>query len=739
MKNKIKKILKWLTISAIFCLITIIFTVPANAEWVYPDGETEIINLASSGALNKTIYVHCKDTDGNTLKNFICRTKLMDYDVFAISLYGYDLVGFSSNAGIGETCKLTWASDNGSTAGHAQIGYQFYAVISKSSLTINLTFEKHEQTKFIINHYIVEKNGTQTKVNSSTETHIYGDQLDISKGNFSGYNLDSGYLSSITGTFTYDIIKASKNISSSLIYNYNHGSKQGQMYNWTSYTRTSKDYLSYCDSRVITVDFVYKIKKYEISFNVNGGTGTPSSITKYFDESITLPNTVPTRSGYTFAGWGLSSTTSTASYQAGETYTQNSSITLYAIWESYTPKLYFIYYDANGGSGAPVKQIKAHNVNLTLSGIRPTRTGYLFLGWSTSSAGSTVEYSPGDIYTENETSTLFAVWRNIEQPAYDFYPESIIPNASYQEGIEVISSFNIYNNGERDILSNDNCTVIFNAYYFIGTNKIALHSKTLSQFVIPANGHNLAYFKWSIPQGPLNKTVYYEVTVSASEDTNTSNNSAIFSNTVISKLTSQTADTSYSTAPQGFTVTNPPNPQNGTATWSIWVYENDMLVKKDYGIVLTAQSPILTPDSNVTTAIRNSNNWTIKSGYGIEISFAPYTYTPSGYTTAPQSAYTLPQSAYACFLEYGYSETNGCYCTLELVDGAYHFIENPASVTGEKTHFTPLWTPNGNYIVSVTATDCWTPLGLICTTQNSNNMTINGTIYDDWYYSRRLP
>jgi len=738
LKNKIKKLTKWLIISAIFCLITIIVTVPVNAEWVYPDGETEIIRLSSVGDLNKTIYVHCKDTDGNILKNFIYLTKVMDYDVFAISLYGYDLVGFSSNAGIGETCKLTWASDNGATAGHAQIGYQFYAVVSKSSITIELIFEKHQQTRVVINHYTIDQYGTKTPRYNATENHTYGEDINISMRVYSGYVLDSSYLPTISGSFTYDIIKASKNISNGITYDYHPGSREGDMYNRDTYTRTSSDYLSYCENRVIIVDFVYRIKTYQINFNANGGEGAPSTLTKYHDVGVYLSSSTPTRSGYTFAGWGLTPSSS-ASYTSGSVYTQNSSITLYAIWNKSVTTFYSIFYDANGGSGAPVKQIKAHNVDLTLSGIRPTRTGYVFLGWSTSSTGTIVEYSPGDNYTENETSTLYAVWGNIEQSTYDLYPESIIPNASYQEGIEVISSFNIYNNGERDILSNDNCTVIFNAYYFIGTNKIALHSKTLSQFVIPANGHNLAYFKWSIPQGPLNKTVYYEVTVSASEDTNTSNNSAIFSNTVISKLTSQTADTSYSTAPQGFTVTNPPNPQNGTATWSIWVYENDMLVKKDYGIVLTAQSPILTPDSNVTTAIRNSNNWTIKSGYGIEISFAPYTYTPSGYTTAPQSAYTLPQSAYACFLEYGYSETNGCYCTLELVDGAYHFIENPASVTGEKTHFTPLWTPNGNYIVSVTATDCWTPLGLICTTQNSNNMTINGTIYDDWYYSRRLP
>lgn len=45
---------------------------------------------------------------------------------------------------------------------------------------------------------------------------------------------------------------------------------------------------------------------------------------------------------------------------------------------------YTIRYDANGGTGAPSSQTKTYGYTLTLSSTKPTRTGYNFLGWSTS-------------------------------------------------------------------------------------------------------------------------------------------------------------------------------------------------------------------------------------------------------------------------------------------------------------------------------------------------------------------
>lgn len=75
-------------------------------------------------------------------------------------------------------------------------------------------------------------------------------------------------------------------------------------------------------------------------------------------------------------------------------------------WTSYT-----VQYNANGGSGAPGNQTKWKDQTLTLSSTKPTRTGYSFLGWSTSSTATTATYSAGGSYTANSGDTLYAVWK----------------------------------------------------------------------------------------------------------------------------------------------------------------------------------------------------------------------------------------------------------------------------------------------------------------------------------------
>jgi uncharacterized repeat protein (TIGR02543 family) len=73
---------------------------------------------------------------------------------------------------------------------------------------------------------------------------------------------------------------------------------------------------------------------------------------------------------------------------------------------------YKISYNANGGSGAPSQQTKWHGTNITLSSTKPTRTGYTFKGWATSSTGG-VAYAAGASYTANASVTLYAVWQAI--------------------------------------------------------------------------------------------------------------------------------------------------------------------------------------------------------------------------------------------------------------------------------------------------------------------------------------
>ena len=80
---------------------------------------------------------------------------------------------------------------------------------------------------------------------------------------------------------------------------------------------------------------------------------------------------------------------------------------------------YTVSYNANGGSGAPTSQTKTYGVNLTLSSIKPTRSGYVFSGWNTNSSGTGTNYASGGTYSANAAVTLYAKWTAVYTVSYN--------------------------------------------------------------------------------------------------------------------------------------------------------------------------------------------------------------------------------------------------------------------------------------------------------------------------------
>lgn len=153
---------------------------------------------------------------------------------------------------------------------------------------------------------------------------------------------------------------------------------------------------------------------YDIKFNGNGGSGVPSTQTKMYGVDLTLSSTKPTRTGYTFLGWGTSSSDVSVNYSAGDKYTSNASTTLYAIWS----KKLTLSFNNNGGSGVP-SSLSATIYNATTSyeftipTTKPTRTGYNFLGYSTSDSDTSADYSVGEKIKISSNTTLYAIWERI--------------------------------------------------------------------------------------------------------------------------------------------------------------------------------------------------------------------------------------------------------------------------------------------------------------------------------------
>lgn len=90
---------------------------------------------------------------------------------------------------------------------------------------------------------------------------------------------------------------------------------------------------NYTNNSAVTLYAVWKANTWTVSYNANGGSGAPSNQTKTYGQNLTLSSTRPTRNLYNFKGWGTSADSTSVAYAPGATYTSNSAITLYAIWE----------------------------------------------------------------------------------------------------------------------------------------------------------------------------------------------------------------------------------------------------------------------------------------------------------------------------------------------------------------------------------------------------------------------
>jgi len=101
---------------------------------------------------------------------------------------------------------------------------------------------------------------------------------------------------------------------------------------------------------------------------------------------------------------------------------------------------YAVNYEANEASNVPTTQYKIENETLVLSTQIPTRSGYNFLGWDTSSQANTVVYQPGDNYELDQAITLYAVWQKKVITSFTLSSSSI---ALVEQGDSKEVTFNV--------------------------------------------------------------------------------------------------------------------------------------------------------------------------------------------------------------------------------------------------------------------------------------------------------
>ena len=363
-----------------------------------------------------------------------------------------------------------WSTSSSATSATYNPGDTYTA---NSSATLYAVWEKIAYT---VKYYANGGSGQP-----STQTKFYDTALKLSSTipqragyEFLGWSTSSDALSATyspgqtyTNNAHIDLYAVWKKIIYTISYNVNGGSgqlasqtknyginltlsdiipnREGHIFlGWsTSSSATSATYNpgdTYTANSSATLYAVWEKIAYTVKYYANGGSGQPSTQTKFYDTALKLSSTIPQRAGYEFLGWSTSSDALSATYSPGQTYTNNAHIDLYAVWKKI---IYTISYNVNGGSGQPASQTKNYGVNILLSNTVPKRAGYLFLGWSTGSNATSATYTPGDTYTANSSATLYAVWKAVPVGSY----------ISYTAG--GYSSWRVMynNNGQLDIIS----------------------------------------------------------------------------------------------------------------------------------------------------------------------------------------------------------------------------------------------------------------------------------------------
>ncbi len=161
------------------------------------------------------------------------------------------------------------------------------------------------------------------------------------------------------------------------------------------------------------------INSYTIAYNVNGGTGTIGNTTKIQDLSTNITTTLPTKDGYTFMGWGTSTTDTSVDYASGASYTANSGTTLYAIWKK-TVTITFVANNATISKTSASCDMWNADTSCSVTSPTITRSGYTIIGFNTSSTGTTNSWSANTAKDVSNSATYYAITKDEVKPSISF-------------------------------------------------------------------------------------------------------------------------------------------------------------------------------------------------------------------------------------------------------------------------------------------------------------------------------
>ena len=281
------------------------------------------------------------DFKNNPIKSNVAATAKWNKIMYNIQL---DANGGSCNSssikvGYGDNYDLPTPTKKGHTfdGWYSEEGTKYYAGIWREEKDITLC------ARWTVNTYNIAYKLDGGTIGNAPSWYTYGDTVSIPNPTKDGYEF-SGWLVG--------------------------GSLKSKDYSITSDT--------YGDLELFAK---YEAKKYTISFDADGGNCSASSMEVLFNSAYKLP--IPTKKGYSFDGWYNGTTKITDG-----TWNRTSSLDLKAKWLLTN---YKIDYVMNGGTNDSSNPTTFTLETETITIIDPTRVGYTFTGWTTSTNSTPVK------------------------------------------------------------------------------------------------------------------------------------------------------------------------------------------------------------------------------------------------------------------------------------------------------------------------------------------------------------
>ena len=363
------------------------------AIWKTTNGSVTLPSAISRANGTSTRTVTFNANGGSCSTTSLDSTAIITYTFSKWAAGSTSGTTYSAGASFTPTAATTmYATWNSSTGSYSSItlptptrtGYTFKGWSTSSSATSGTTGSYTPSSSVTlyatwqINTYTISYNANGYGTAPASQTKTYGTNLTlqsfIANQSATGYKVSynanggnstpSAQTSTRTMKQTYWNTNSSgtgTNYSSGGTYTTNAGATLYAIWSGTNNAITLASAISKSNTTA---------NGYTVTFNANGGVCDTSS--------LTATNTIK----YAFNKWAAGSTSGTT-YSAGTSYTPTGAITMYATWNSST---------INGSINLPT----------------PTRVGYTFMGWSTSStatSGTTGSYTPsGNV-------TLYATWK----------------------------------------------------------------------------------------------------------------------------------------------------------------------------------------------------------------------------------------------------------------------------------------------------------------------------------------